>query len=145
MSRRNKLIFIAVIAVAAVIFGLKTKANNPSSSVAQKDIYYCPMHPTYTSDRPGTCPICNMSLVKKEEAPAQEPAAHDHAAMAQGSQQTTDEKSINKQAESICLMHNCPKYHDGQLCPMLVLAKPGEEITCPICGTHVMAENKTPL
>ncbi|MEW6102024.1 MAG: efflux RND transporter periplasmic adaptor subunit [Candidatus Omnitrophota bacterium] len=34
----------------------------------QKDIYYCPMHPTYTSDRPGDCPICNMKLVKKEGA-----------------------------------------------------------------------------
>lgn len=29
-------------------------------------IYYCPMHPTYTSERPGDCPICNMKLVKKE-------------------------------------------------------------------------------
>jgi RND family efflux transporter MFP subunit len=28
--------------------------------------YYCPMHPEYTSDKPGTCPICNMSLVKNE-------------------------------------------------------------------------------
>ncbi|XDD48680.1 efflux RND transporter periplasmic adaptor subunit [Leptospira sp. WS92.C1] len=32
----------------------------------EKEIYYCPMHPTYTSDRPGTCPICNMDLVKKD-------------------------------------------------------------------------------
>jgi len=31
-----------------------------------KDIYYCPMHPTYISDKPGDCPICNMKLVKKE-------------------------------------------------------------------------------
>ncbi|TGK08727.1 hypothetical protein EHO60_14185 [Leptospira fletcheri] len=31
----------------------------------KKEIYYCPMHPTYTSDRPGTCPICGMDLVKK--------------------------------------------------------------------------------
>ncbi len=29
-------------------------------------IYYCPMHPTYKSDRPGDCPICNMSLVPLE-------------------------------------------------------------------------------
>jgi RND family efflux transporter MFP subunit len=29
-----------------------------------KDIYYCPMHPQYQSDRPGTCPICNMNLEK---------------------------------------------------------------------------------
>lgn len=35
---------------------------------SKKDIYYCPMHPHYTSDRPGTCPICNMDLVKKEDA-----------------------------------------------------------------------------
>jgi hypothetical protein len=25
------------------------------------------MHPAYTSDRPGQCPICNMDLVKKEK------------------------------------------------------------------------------
>lgn len=25
--------------------------------------YHCPMHPTYVSDRPGDCPICNMKLV----------------------------------------------------------------------------------
>src|SRR5204862_5297947 len=24
--------------------------------------YYCPMHPSYTSDRPGECPICGMTL-----------------------------------------------------------------------------------
>ncbi|MBF0489252.1 MAG: efflux RND transporter periplasmic adaptor subunit [Candidatus Omnitrophica bacterium] len=33
-----------------------------------KDIYYCPMHPHYTSERPGNCPICGMTLVKKENA-----------------------------------------------------------------------------
>ena len=37
-----------------------------------KDLYYCPMHPQVQSDKPGTCPICNMDLVKKQpdEAPA---------------------------------------------------------------------------
>ncbi|MEW6744723.1 MAG: efflux RND transporter periplasmic adaptor subunit [Planctomycetota bacterium] len=30
-------------------------------------VYYCPMHPTYRSDRPGDCPICNMSLVPLEK------------------------------------------------------------------------------
>ena len=28
--------------------------------------YYCPMHPTYVSDSPGACPICNMKLVRFE-------------------------------------------------------------------------------
>lgn len=35
-------------------------------NVWAKDIYYCPMHPHYTSDKPGDCPICNMKLVKRE-------------------------------------------------------------------------------
>ena len=29
---------------------------------APKARYHCPMHPTYTSDRPGDCPICGMKL-----------------------------------------------------------------------------------
>jgi Cu(I)/Ag(I) efflux system membrane fusion protein len=33
----------------------------------EKENWYCPMHPTYTSDRAGQCPICNMNLVKKEK------------------------------------------------------------------------------
>ena len=37
------------------------------TNVFAKDIYYCPMHPHYTADKPGNCPICGMSLVKKEE------------------------------------------------------------------------------
>jgi RND family efflux transporter MFP subunit len=31
-----------------------------------KDVYYCPMHPDYKADKSGTCPICNMNLVKLE-------------------------------------------------------------------------------
>ncbi|HVO83411.1 MAG TPA: efflux RND transporter periplasmic adaptor subunit [Syntrophobacteria bacterium] len=41
-----------------------------------RDIYYCPMHPDYKSDKPGTCPICNMTLVKLE--PQGQPTAHEH-------------------------------------------------------------------
>jgi len=37
------------------------------------------MHPTYTSDRPGDCPICNMKLVKREEPPAHRTPQHEDA------------------------------------------------------------------
>ena len=30
------------------------------------DVYICPMHPNYHSDKPGTCPICGMNLVKMD-------------------------------------------------------------------------------
>lgn len=33
----------------------------------KKTIYHCPMHPNYTSDKPGECPICGMTLVPVEE------------------------------------------------------------------------------
>jgi len=41
-------------------------------------LYRCPMHPDVVRDRPGTCPICGMDLVKVEPEPAG-PAALDAA------------------------------------------------------------------
>jgi Cu(I)/Ag(I) efflux system membrane fusion protein len=38
-------------------------AGNDSASEATIAKYHCPMHPTYTSDKPGDCPICGMKLV----------------------------------------------------------------------------------
>src|SRR6266516_3694745 len=36
----------------------------------QGEIYYCPMHKEYQSDKPGNCPICSMQLVKLEKPAA---------------------------------------------------------------------------
>lgn len=33
----------------------------------QAQTFYCPMHPSYRSDHPGDCPVCNMKLVPLEE------------------------------------------------------------------------------
>lgn len=41
-----------------------------SGPTAAAKLYRCPMHPTYTSNRPGECPICHMSLVAAEPEPA---------------------------------------------------------------------------
>lgn len=30
-----------------------------------QDTYTCPMHPTVVADKPGTCPVCGMDLVRK--------------------------------------------------------------------------------
>jgi Cu+-exporting ATPase len=40
---------------------------SPAGVESAGTIYTCPMHPEVTSDRPGTCPKCGMTLVKKEK------------------------------------------------------------------------------
>lgn len=35
--------------------------------LSAETVYYCPMHPTYTSKSKGNCPICGMNLVLRED------------------------------------------------------------------------------
>ena len=67
-------LFLSVIALL-VVGGLScrqaaTTAENP------KPLYYtCPMHPSVKLDRPGSCPICGMTLVPVYATPTNGPAA----------------------------------------------------------------------
>ncbi len=125
----NKRIFVAAVLLTVIfIFAIAISQRNSShSSQESQDVYYCPMHPTYTSDKPGDCPICNMKLVKKEKT--------------QVSPQQNKNVSLTK---DICLLHNCPMAHEGKPCPMLVMAKEGEEVICPLCGRHVIKQTSSP-
>ncbi|MBL0745251.1 efflux RND transporter periplasmic adaptor subunit [Chryseolinea lacunae] len=51
---RAALLFMMVVALAAC------KHQEESH-----DEYTCPMHPTVLADKPGTCPVCGMDLVRK--------------------------------------------------------------------------------
>lgn len=42
------------------------KKAEPSQSQSLKVLYTCSMHPQIIMDHPGDCPICGMTLVKKE-------------------------------------------------------------------------------
>lgn len=45
----------------------QSRGNDPHARTpSQKPKYHCPMHPSYVSDKPGDCPICNMRLVPVE-------------------------------------------------------------------------------
>jgi Cu(I)/Ag(I) efflux system membrane fusion protein len=56
----------------------ENETPEPHMHVEQKvaDVYYCPMHPSVTSDKPGHCSICGMTLVKRIPggAPGSQPA-----------------------------------------------------------------------
>ncbi len=64
MIKKTIKIFIIILGLALII-GAGFLIN--SRYHIFKDLYYCPMHPNYTSDKPGDCTICGMKLVKKEE------------------------------------------------------------------------------
>ncbi len=63
-----KVLFLIAGFLAAGVFLLPKAGLLPTtqSAKAGSKIYFCPMHPTYTADHPGDCPICNMKLVAKE-------------------------------------------------------------------------------
>ena len=69
MSRKllSVLIVLVIVGVGLGAFvGTLSKSSSKSMSV-QKTVYQCPMHPEVISDKPGNCPICGMTLVKKSE------------------------------------------------------------------------------
>ena len=49
----------------------ETPAEHAAEPQKAAEVYTCPMHPTVVSDKPGNCPICGMSLVKKTTGPAE--------------------------------------------------------------------------
>lgn len=70
----NSLVILIFLTVSLSGCSLADKVLNRDSSNHQghemssmkqgETMYQCPMHPSYTSDKPGTCPICGMKLNK---------------------------------------------------------------------------------
>ncbi len=82
MKKYKNILSVTIVIAILILLGLASQTgckNKTESSVGDvtaaaqaKEIYYCPMHPDQTSDKPGKCPICGMDLVKNE---AEQPAA----------------------------------------------------------------------
>lgn len=85
-----------------------TSQDNPSGSQQASATYVCPMHPHIIKDHEGTCPICGMDLVKKEQK--QTATTHDNH------------------------KHAAPTY----VCPMHPHIVKNHEGTCPICGMDLV-------
>ena len=62
MTRSIPLLAVALL-LAGGLAACRRGADAPATSEAVKAQYHCPMHPSYVSDKPGECPICEMDLV----------------------------------------------------------------------------------
>jgi hypothetical protein len=98
-----------------------------------KGFYICPMHPSFTSDKPGDCIICGMKLIKKEVASKEAFSSKD------ASSALSVTPAPEKTLEQVCIEHNCTMKN----CAMHVktMMKPGERIICPICGEVISTTN----
>jgi RND family efflux transporter MFP subunit len=61
-----KLVFRTLLALLLALAVPLSVVPSCTKSSQQASRYHCPMHPTYLSDKPGSCPICGMRLVPIE-------------------------------------------------------------------------------
>jgi membrane fusion protein, copper/silver efflux system len=54
-----------IVFVSVLFTACKENKHNQHDAIAE-EYYTCPMHPSVRSNTPGSCPICNMTLVKVE-------------------------------------------------------------------------------
>ncbi len=71
--KKVMLMAIAILFSVATVFAAdphngKITADTAKKSKPAKVQYTCTMHPEVLSDKPGKCPKCGMTLVKKEPA-----------------------------------------------------------------------------
>jgi membrane fusion protein, copper/silver efflux system len=68
----NWQIIIAFLLIACwsvfVVSSCKDKKVTVVETAVKKEQWTCSMHPEIIRDKPGTCPICGMDLIRKEEA-----------------------------------------------------------------------------
>ncbi|HEX2983661.1 MAG TPA: efflux RND transporter periplasmic adaptor subunit [Ignavibacteriales bacterium] len=74
-TSRIKFIIIILLSIISVFgyagcSGEDHEGHDQTRQAAKADLYYCPMHPEVTSDKPGVCPICHMDLVKRTDTGA---------------------------------------------------------------------------
>lgn len=115
------LFLVFAFASVAALVGACHAGGDEGQQPAEKPVWTCPMHPTYTSDRPGDCPICSMRLVPQKKVPTVPPVEP-----ASGTEPAPG--TPGGSGPSAKLVWTCPMH------PEIISDKPGD---CPICGMHL--------
>ncbi len=102
----STILLAGILALGVLLVGCGP-SDSTSGSSSSKAKYHCPMHPTYVSDRPGDCPICNMKLVliRADEDTAQPamPTPADSASHVQpGQYYCPMDKNVVSNAPGLC-------------------------------------------
>ncbi|MEP6948257.1 MAG: efflux RND transporter periplasmic adaptor subunit [Ginsengibacter sp.] len=66
LNRRKWPLYILLLSSAFLIDCNQQPETNDKNTTKEIQLYTCSMHPQIISDKPGDCPICGMTLVKKE-------------------------------------------------------------------------------
>jgi hypothetical protein len=66
MKKLIILLFVLTGATFSFAQTSKPKTSDTKSDATGKYIYTCTMHPEVITDKPGKCPKCGMTLVKKK-------------------------------------------------------------------------------
>src|SRR5882672_10104089 len=67
MKILNKYILLMLVVISSSIVVSCKNKKTPAETATKKELCTCSMHPEIIRDKPGTCPICGMELIKKEE------------------------------------------------------------------------------
>lgn len=72
MNRKYIIILLITFISGLAILSGCTKSNTAKNSEphqhSEEEVYTCPMHPEIRQNKPGSCPICHMKLVKVEQS-----------------------------------------------------------------------------
>lgn len=116
---------VLIAGIVSIVSGRIGYRLGHKQNMQQQAIYYCPMHPTYTSDRPGECAICHMKLVKMEIS-TQEVSEKNSG----GLKEFTVEELMKMKPGEICLLHKCTM----GTCMMAMTEEIARFGKCPHCG-----------
>tara|TARA_R110000851_G_scaffold129525_3_gene262369 strand:+ start:491 stop:2299 length:1809 start_codon:yes stop_codon:yes gene_type:complete len=104
--------------------------------------YTCPMHPEVISDKEGSCPICNMFLVVKEDQDESSVDDTQHPMANMKSVSQTNKGQADKVIEQpkpalLPKANNKDNAKVKYVCPMHSHVVSDAPSTCPICGMNL--------